>query len=171
MRAIMPFWVTRRFFPISQEPVAKPHFRVDLFSGGRLEKGFAGVINFLLFFSLAVSVTINQLIGARMKKMFLSVVVISSLVAGCATPTVVAVRKAGDAELSCSQLKAEYEDAKEFEAKARKERGVTGTNVVAAVLFWPAMVGTYANTEEAINASKDRQKRLEKLAEEKKCKI
>ena len=93
------------------------------------------------------------------------------LVSGCASPTVVSVRKAGDAELSCKQIKTEYEDAQEFEAKARKERGVTGTNVAATILFWPALLGTYANTEEAINAAKDRQRRLEKLAEEKRCPI
>jgi hypothetical protein len=73
--------------------------------------------------------------------------------------------------MDCKQLQAAYADAQEFEAKARKDRGVTGTNVAAAVLFWPALLGTYANTEEAINASKDRQKALEKLAAEKNCKL
>ena len=93
------------------------------------------------------------------------------LLAGCATPTVVSVRKPGDSELNCTQLKAEYDDAVSFEEKARKDRGVTGTNVAAAVLFWPALLGTYANTEEAINASKDRQKILEKLSADKRCKV
>jgi hypothetical protein len=93
------------------------------------------------------------------------------LLQGCASPTVVSVRKAGDEDLSCPQLKREYEDALDFEAKARKERGVTGTNVAATLLFWPGLLGTYANTEEAINAAKERQKRLERLAEGKNCKL
>ncbi len=94
---------------------------------------------------------------------------IGPLIAGCATPEVVQVRQSGDAELSCAQLRAAYEDAQEFEAKARKERGVTATNVAAVVLFWPALIGTYSNTEDAINAAQERQKRLEKLAAEKHC--
>ncbi len=104
-------------------------------------------------------------------KRVLATVPIAILMLGCATPTVVSVRKAGDAELSCKQIKSEYEDAQEFEAKARKERGITGTNVAATLLFWPALLGTYSNTEEAITAAKDRQKRLEKLADEKKCPV
>jgi hypothetical protein len=89
----------------------------------------------------------------------------------CASPTVVQSKQTRDSEMSCDQLKAANSEAQEFEAKARKERGVTGTNVAAAILFWPAMIGTYKNTEEAIEAAKDRQKHLEKIADEKKCKL
>ena len=41
----------------------------------------------------------------------------------------------------------------------------------AAILFWPAMLGTYKNTEDAIEAAKDRQRHLEKIAASKKCRI
>jgi len=87
----------------------------------------------------------------------------------CASPAVVQKRQANDDNLSCAQLKDAYSEALDFEAKARKERGVTGTNVAAAIFFWPAMIGTYKNTEEAIEAAKDRQKHLEKIAESKQC--
>lgn len=90
---------------------------------------------------------------------------------GCATPTVVQSKQSGDAGLNCEQLRSAFAEAQEFESKARKERGVTGTNVAAAIFFWPAMLGTYKNTEEAIEAAKDRQKNLEKLGEAKNCKI
>lgn len=92
------------------------------------------------------------------------------LLSACASPQVVSLRKPGDANLSCAQLKFEFADAQEFEAKARKERGVTGTNVAAAVLFWPGLIGTYANTEEAINAARKRQEILKEIAVDKKCK-
>lgn len=92
-------------------------------------------------------------------------------VAGCASPEVVEVKQVGDADLNCEQLRAQYEDAQDFEAKARKDRGVTGTNVAAAVLFWPALIATYSNTDDAIDAAKDRQKRLEKLAADKHCNL
>ncbi|ELA08010.1 putative lipoprotein [Moraxella macacae 0408225] len=91
------------------------------------------------------------------------------LLQACATPHVVETRKPNDMNLSCSQLKAEIDEAKEFEKKARDERKVTGKNVAAAVLFWPALLGTYSNTEEAINAAKDRQELLTKMYQQKHC--
>lgn len=88
---------------------------------------------------------------------------------GCATPTVVETKKAGDAELSCTQIKAELVEADKYLQAAKKDRTVTGTNVVAAVFFWPALLGTYANTEEAINAAKERENILKNLGQKKKC--
>lgn len=103
-------------------------------------------------------------------KLSLSLVALALLTA-CASPTVVQKRQANDEDMTCKQLKDAYDEAQDYEAKARKERGVTGTNVAAAIFFWPAMIGTYKNTEEAIEAAKDRQKHLEKLAESKQCKL
>lgn len=94
-----------------------------------------------------------------------------ALLSACASPTVVQTKQTNDSELSCDQLKAAYAEALEFETKARKERGVTGTNVAAALFFWPAMIGTYKNTEEAIEAAKERQRHLEKIADGKQCKV
>lgn len=94
-----------------------------------------------------------------------------SLLGGCATPHVVQTKQVGDSEMSCNQIKAAYAEAQEFENKARQERTVTGKNVAAAIFFWPALLGTYSNTEEAINAAKERQSNLEKIAEKKGCVI
>lgn len=91
------------------------------------------------------------------------------LLQACATPHVVETKKTTDLNLSCSQLQAEIDDAKEFEKKARAERKVTGKNVAAAVFFWPALLGTYSNTEEAINAAKDRQNHLVGIYQQKGC--
>lgn len=106
-----------------------------------------------------------------MKKIGALTLFCAIFLASCASPTVVQTKQTGDSNLNCEQLKAAYEEALDFENKARKERGVTGTNVAAALLFWPAMIGTYKNTEEAIDASKERQKHLEKLAQAKSCKL
>lgn len=104
-----------------------------------------------------------------MFKVSICATVIVVLVAGCASPTVVQTRKASDTDLSCEQLKEQTTEAEEFEAKARKERGVTGTNVAAAILFWPALLGTYKNTEDAIDAAKERQRNLYAIAKGKSC--
>ena len=104
-----------------------------------------------------------------MKLKFVTVLTSALFLQACATPTVVETRKVNDNQLSCSQIQAEIEEAKNFEQKARKERTVTGKNVAAAVLFWPALLGTYSNTEEAINAAKERQDNLYKLYQSKGC--
>ena len=102
-------------------------------------------------------------------KSTLLALVASAALFGCASPTVVQTKQSNDSSMNCAQLKTAYSDAQDFESKARKERGVTGTNIAAAIFFWPAMIGTYKNTEEAIEAAKDRQKHIEKLAAEKRC--
>lgn len=95
--------------------------------------------------------------------------VVLGWLSGCATPTVVDTKKAGDADLNCVQIKAELAEADKYLQAAKKDRTVTGTNVAAAVLFWPALLGTYANTEEAINAAKEREAVLRNLAARRKC--
>ncbi len=84
-------------------------------------------------------------------------------VSACATPQVVQVQQPGDRAMSCEQLNAGIEEANRFETEARHERGVTGTNVAAAILFWPALAGTYMNTEEAMDAAKARRDHLSAL--------
>ena len=99
----------------------------------------------------------------------LAATIAAAFLGGCASPTVVESKQSNDRMMSCDALKTAYGEAKDFESKARKERGVTGTNVAAAIFFWPAMLGTYKNTEDAIDAAKERQKHLETVAAEKKC--
>ena len=101
----------------------------------------------------------------------LTVIASAILLTGCATPTVVETRKSGDLQLTCDQIKLEITEAERFDKEARKERTVTGTNVAAAIFFWPALLGTYSNTEQAINAAKERRDNMFKLGDSKGCKI
>ena len=105
-----------------------------------------------------------------MKHRIIAAVCTAGLVlGGCATPTVVATRQASDTDLDCRQLRMAYDEAQKFERDARDERGVTGKNVAATLLFWPALVGTYMNTEDAIKAARERQDHLYKLMQTKRC--
>jgi hypothetical protein len=90
------------------------------------------------------------------------------LLAGCATPTVVQTVKPGDAGLSCSQLQNEFADAEKFRKDADAEKGVTGGNV-ARLLFWPAIIGTTMNANEAIAAADNRKVHLTNLLNQNKC--
>lgn len=104
-----------------------------------------------------------------MKLKITAICVAALTLSACATPYVVDTKKTSDVNLSCSQIESEISSAKEFEQKARAERKVTGKNIAAALFFWPALIGTYSNTEEAINAAKERQVNLTNLYEQKGC--
>ena len=92
------------------------------------------------------------------------------LLAGCATPTVVQTVKPGDSGLSCAQLQNEFADAEKFRKDADAEKGVTGGNV-ARLLFWPAIVGTTMNANEAIAAADNRKVHLANLMNQSKCAV
>lgn len=94
-----------------------------------------------------------------------------ALISGCASPEVISERQVGDSSLTCSEIKSEIRVAEKFKERARDEKGVTGTNVAAAVFFWPAMLVTYSNAGEAIRAAEDREGYLLDLADKKKCRF
>ncbi|MDO8813159.1 MAG: SHOCT domain-containing protein [Gallionella sp.] len=95
----------------------------------------------------------------------------SVLLCACATPTVVQSVKPGDNGLSCAQLQNEYVDAERFRSEADKEKSVTGGNVVRALLFWPAILGTASNANEAIAAADSRKVHLANQMNQKNCSI
>lgn len=87
---------------------------------------------------------------------------------GCASPTVVQTVKPGDSGLSCAQLQNEFADAEKFRKDADAEKGVTGGNV-ARLLFWPAIIGTTMNANEAIAAADNRKVHLANMMSQNKC--
>lgn len=98
-----------------------------------------------------------------------TVAALAFLMGACSSPEVVQPKKLSDADLTCEELKAQIVEAEEFEKKARDTRGVTGTNVAAALLFWPALIVTYSNSEDAIKAAEERREHLFGLYEAKNC--
>ena len=102
-------------------------------------------------------------------KSILSVIFIAMMVAGCATPHIVQEVKTSDKGLDCAALQSEIDEARRYETKAEDEKGFTGRNIIAGLLFWPAIVGTYYNANEAIDAAEDRQEHLVELWNEKGC--
>ncbi len=93
-----------------------------------------------------------------------------TLLGACANPEVVSKRQAGDTALTCDEIKKEIAETESFEEKARSEKGMTGTNVAAGLLFWPALLVTYNNVGEAVDAAKDRREYLFEIGAEKGCK-
>ncbi len=99
------------------------------------------------------------------------VVAAIAALAGCATPTVTQVVKPGDTGLSCAQIQNEYSDVQRLKKEADAEKSVTGGNVVRAIFFWPAIIGTAMNANEAIAAADNRTVHLSNLMIQQKCEI
>ena len=93
------------------------------------------------------------------------------LLAGCATPTVTQVVKPGDTGLTCAQMQNEFADVQRLKKEADAEKSVTGGNVVRALFFWPAIIGTAMNANEAIAAADNRSVHLSNLMAQKKCEV
>lgn len=98
-------------------------------------------------------------------------VLLPLLLCACASPTVVQAVKPGDTGLTCAQLQNEYVDAERFRKEAENEKTVTGGNVARAILFWPAILGTAANANEAISAANSRKVHLASQMSQKNCTI
>ena len=103
-----------------------------------------------------------------MLKISIVICLFTTILFGCASPTVVQSVKPGDTGLNCAQLQNEYSDADRFKKQAGEEKGVTGGNV-ARLLFWPAIVGTYMNANEAISAADNRMTYLAGIMAQKNC--
>lgn len=91
------------------------------------------------------------------------------LLSACATPHVVEPVRVGDLALNCTQLLYAMDETDSFRASADKERGATGTNVAAVLFFWPALLGTYSNINEAVAAADNRKIHLVNLYQQKNC--
>ena len=106
-----------------------------------------------------------------MKLKFAVTLAATVLLAACATPTVVQSVKVGDNGLTCPQLQNEYQDAEKLRADADKEKGMTGGNVARALFFWPAILGSMSNANEAIAAADSRKVNLANIMNQKGCAI
>lgn len=91
--------------------------------------------------------------------------------AGCATPTVVSKVKPSDNQLSCEQLQNERVEAERYKQEAKQVSGVTGGNVARAIFFWPALIGTAMNANEAREAADTRMNNLAILMNQKNCAV
>lgn len=97
------------------------------------------------------------------------VTTLATVLSGCATPHVVRAVQTADTSMTCRQLEMEMSEADRFRDAAQREKGVTGTNVAAVLFFWPAMIGTYSNANEAIAAADTRKAHLNGIYVQKKC--
>lgn len=87
----------------------------------------------------------------------------------CATSAKVERVKMTDAALSCDDLSKEFAEAERFRQEAEGKKGFTGTNVASVVFFWPGLLMTYSDSNDAIRAADERKAYIVDLLGKKGC--
>lgn len=101
--------------------------------------------------------------------MLFAAFVATSLLTGCACPDKVDVRQIGDEQKTCAQLTQEIEQCSEAKKEVEGEKGFTGKNVAAVVFFWPALIATHMNVNDATKALDQRMNHLVGIYKNKGC--
>ena len=107
----------------------------------------------------------------NLKSKFAGAMAVAVMLSGCVAPDVVQTNAVSDSDLTCEEIKTQIGQLDEIRAEAKKGKTASGTNVAAAIFFWPAVIGNYANANEAIEAANKRQEVLVALAKKKRCKF
>ena len=93
----------------------------------------------------------------------------SVILAGCATSQKIQVVQPGDPNLSCAALKDEIGKLDKAQAEIDSKKGMTGTNVAAALFWLPGLAYTYYDAGEAQRLITDRKSGLTTIYNNKKC--
>lgn len=105
-----------------------------------------------------------------MKKILCTTIAALTLSA-CVNPERVSENKVSDTTLDCQGIANELAQISNLKREAKKGTGLSGANVAAVLVFWPAAIGNYANGNEALKAAEKRENVLINLAQQRKCKI
>ncbi len=108
---------------------------------------------------------------SSMKKLVLASVVASSLLTGCATSEKIQVTQMGDDSLSCGAIQAEMGKLDASKANIDSKKGMTGTNVAAALFWLPGLAYTYYDAGQAEQLITDRKSALTQRFNNKKCSV
>lgn len=87
----------------------------------------------------------------------------------CATSEKIQVVQAGDPNLSCVQIREEIAKLDKTKADIDSKKGVTGTNVAAALFWLPGLAYTYYDAGQAERLISERKSALTMIYNNKKC--
>lgn len=87
----------------------------------------------------------------------------------CATSQKIQVEQIGDNELSCGELQQELKRLDQSQADIDSKKGLTGTNVAAALFWLPGLAYTYYDAGQATELIMARKSHISSLYDKKKC--
>jgi hypothetical protein len=89
----------------------------------------------------------------------------------CATNQKISTNQLSDAGLTCQQIETQDKGLDGILEKAQHNKGVSGANVAAVLLFWPAAIGNYMDADKAEALVVKRKAVLADLHTAKGCKV
>ncbi|WP_353570221.1 hypothetical protein [Candidatus Albibeggiatoa sp. nov. BB20] len=101
--------------------------------------------------------------------MFMSILLATLLLGGCATSTKIQTVQPGDHKLSCNELTSELARLDDAETDIDSKKGVTGTNVASALFWLPGLAYTYYDAGQAEELINERRAYLTTLYNDKGC--
>jgi hypothetical protein len=90
---------------------------------------------------------------------------------GCATSQKIQVVQIGDQNLSCAELTAELKKLDQAQTEVESKKGLTGTNVAAALFWRLGLAYTYYDAGEANRLISDRRNALTTRFNDKSCRL
>ncbi|MBC7669008.1 hypothetical protein [Caulobacter sp. DWR2-3-1b2] len=87
----------------------------------------------------------------------------------CATNQKISTNQLSDSSLTCAQIASQDKELDVILEKAKHNKGVSGANVAAVLLFWPAAVGNYMDADKAEELVVKRKAILAELHKAKSC--
>jgi len=102
-------------------------------------------------------------------KLVAALLAASVLVAGCATSKKIQVVQIGDDKMSCDEITRELARLDQAQDDIDSKKGVTGTNVAAALFWLPGLAYTYYDAGEATEAIAERRSHLTGIYNDKNC--
>lgn len=106
-----------------------------------------------------------------MKKIVLGLCASAVILSACVNPERVPMRQAGDNSLTCAAITSELTHLDTIRAKAAKGTGFSAENVIAFLLFWPAVLVNVGLSATAEGAANDREGVLADLAQKQNCQL
>jgi hypothetical protein len=91
------------------------------------------------------------------------------LLSACATTEKVSINQLGDEKLSCQEIVTQDKKVDQIMADGDHNKGASGANVAAVLLFWPAAVGNYMDADKAQQLAEKRKSVLADLYKSQHC--
>ncbi len=91
--------------------------------------------------------------------------------AGCATSQKIQAVQIGDQNLSCAEITAELKKLDQAQTDVESKKGLTGTNVAAALFWRLGLVYTYYDASEATRLIADRRNALTTQFNSRNCRV
>jgi hypothetical protein len=105
----------------------------------------------------------------RLRSAAVTAAAVSGLLFGCATSQKIQVVQPGDQNLSCRTITEELAKLDKTQAEIDSKKGVTGTNVAAALFWLPGLAYTYYDAGEATRLVSERRSALTSVYNNKNC--